>query len=190
MNLKNKKIIILGDSISDNRGSVYKPKPTFYCEMIQKDYNATIYNHAIGGATVCFSYERAYMGNIFATNVVRQKETIEDIKKSDICFFMIGTNDFTCKVEIGNKNDIDDNNYLTKESFVGGYYDVINNIRKHNKNIKIYCFSLFKSSWGYCPNYEAKENVIYAKKRDELNQIIKDICQEFNLIYVDVYNNL
>ena len=182
--LKNKTFTVLGDSISDIGVTAYPDnRPTFWCEMLRDRLNMKLYDFAISGscAGFCKNQEanigKDYTNYIQGSNVVNKSEVKDAVAKSDYVFLYFGNNDVTYDTNIGEYNDINDNNYKDVESFKGSYTYIINKIKSYNPNVKIVCLSLSYSTWG-----------IGRTTRSELADIVGDIASYNNVKYINIYH--
>lgn len=186
--LINKSVTIFGDSISDNSVTAYETnRPNFWVEMLNSTLKmANVYNYAKSGSTIGYSISREKNYNYDFYGTFKVNEATEDLKKSEYAFIFFGANDFCVKETLGNKDDINDNNYRKTESFIGAYYYVIRKIYEANPNIEIVCLSCSYSSWGFVDNYDESTN--YAKTRKEMNSIIQSIALDNNASFINVYD--
>lgn len=182
--LKNKTFTVLGDSISDINVTAYPDnRPTFWCEMLRDRLNMKLYDFAISGSCAGFLKQQSdtigkdYANYIQGSNVVNKEEVKTAVSKSDYVFLYFGNNDVTYNTNIGDYNDINDDNYKDVESFKGAYTYIINKIKSYNPNVKIVCLSLSYSTWG-----------IGKTTRSELADIVGDIASYNNVKYINIYH--
>lgn len=182
--LKDKTFTVLGDSISDISVTAYPDKrPTFWCEMLRDRLNMKLYDFAISGSCAGFLKQQSdtigkdYANYIQGSNVVNKEEVKNAVSKSDYVFLYFGNNDVTYDTNIGDFNDINDENYKDVESFKGAYTYIINKIKSYNPNVKIVCLSLSYSTWG-----------IGKTTRSELADIVGDIAKYNNVKYINIYH--
>ncbi len=182
--LKNKTFTVLGDSISDINVTAYPDKrPTFWCEMLRDRLNMKLYDFAISGSCAGLCKQQSnnigkdYANYIQGSNVVNKTEVMDAVAKSDYVFLYFGNNDVTYDTNIGDYNDINDDNYKDVESFKGAYTYIINKIKSYNPNVKIVCLSLSYSTWG-----------IGKTTRSELADIVGDIASFNNVKYINIYH--
>lgn len=182
--LKNKTFTVLGDSISDINVTAYPDnRPTFWCEMLRDRLNMKLYDFAISGSCAGFLKQQSdtigkdYANYIQGSNVVNKEEVKTVVSKSDYVFLYFGNNDVTYNTNIGDYNDINDDNYKDVESFKGAYTYIINKIKSYNPNVKIVCLSLSYSTWG-----------IGKTTRSELADIVGDIASYNNVKYINIYH--
>ena len=182
--LKNKTFTVLGDSISDINVTAYPDnRPTFWCEMLRDRLNMKLYDFAISGSCAGFLKQQSdtigkdYANYIQGSNVVNKEEVKNAVSKSDYVFLYFGNNDVTYNTNIGDYNDINDDNYNDVESFKGAYTYIINKIKSYNPNVKIVCLSLSYSTWG-----------IGKTTRSELADIVGDIASYNNVKYINIYH--
>ena len=116
--LKNKTFTVLGDSISDINVTAYPDnRPTFWCEMLRDRLNMKLYDFAISGSCAGFLKQQSntigkdYANYIQGSNVVNKEEVKNAVSKSDYVFLYFGNNDVTYNTNIGDYNDINDDNY-------------------------------------------------------------------------------
>ena len=194
-NLYGKSFAIFGDSISDVTVSAYpsyeRPdlqRAYFWCEQLRDKYNMTMYDYAVNGGTVGYCQGLMNLGAPFSkvgNYVVNQPQCLEDVAKSDYAFIYFGNNDASYGCRIGEIGEVDDGNYRNKESFKGSYSYLIDKIRSANPDIKIVCLSLSHSTWKINPT---NPDVEYAKTRQELCDVVKDIAEAKECKYINIFD--
>lgn len=184
LNLSGKTFSVFGDSISDINHTAYPTnRPTFWCEMLAKQYEMTMYNHAISGSTTGYckgliDRDPVNFIKIVGTYLINQDNVKQQVAESDYVFIYFGNNDATYSCNIGEIGDVNDDNYLTYESFKGSYSYLISKIREINPNAKIVCMSLTPSTWGE-PAYT----------RQHLSDVVKELADELNCKYAHIYDS-
>ena len=177
--LHKKTFTVFGASNSDITviPSSYTQRQKLWCEQLAERFDMTMYNYAKSGATA--GYCEGLVGknpgriSIVGTYVVNRQEIIEGIKNSDYVFFNFGGNDTSYSCKIGEVGEVNEENYLTKESFKGSYSYMIDKVRSINPNIKVVCMGMTPSTWA-APTYS----------RPYMDGIIQDLAQEKNCKYV------
>lgn len=180
---------VLGDSISDINviPNDYSPnKQNYWCEQLVDKANMTMYNFAISGSTtgVCDKQSYDQKTSIMGTAVVRKSEVKEAIKKSQYVFIYLGNNDISFGTHLGNIGEINDSNYLSKESFKGAYSDIISHIKQYNPRARIVCLSLSPSTWGIGSKDASKTQ---ATSRAHMSSIIGEIADEMGCKYINIH---
>ncbi len=187
-NLYGKSFTVFGDSISEISYSNYKEWPDFWCDQLVSKYEMTMYNYAIGGATIGYCRGNESHKTIVGTYVIKNNmEARKNLEKSDYAFIYFGNNDFSYRCIIGELGDVNDENYGTKESFKGSYSYLIDEIRKCNPTIKIVCLSLSYSTWPLSNNISTPEGQ-YCKTRSDMRYVVKEIAEAKNCKYIDVFD--
>ena len=177
--LHEKSFTVFGASNSDItvKPSSYEQRQTLWCEQLVSRYDMTMYNYAKSGSTA--GYCKGFLGNnseritIVGTYIINQKKIIDSIENSDYVFFNFGGNDTTYSCELGEVGEVNEDNYLQKESFKGSYSYMIDKVRSINPNIKVICKGMTPSTWA-APTYS----------RVYMDEIIKEIAQEKKCKYV------
>lgn len=109
----------------------------------------------------------------------RTKDILEQLRKMVYQYnptkviLLIGTNDY-----------LDD---LSPDEVASNIKEIVQEIHKHRKNTEIYIESI------YPINKNLKKEMVANRDNEkiiETNNKIKDICQENNLTYIDMYNEL
>ena len=189
-----KSFTVFGDSISDNSVTAYpENKPTFWSERLEKQYNMTGYNYASSGGTCGYTrklVERVgFQDHLMITFQIDNKKAIEAVKQSDYVFIFIGTNDATYGANLGNYNDVNDDNKRTTESFRGSYTYVIQKIRELNPKAKIISIGVTYTTWQASANpTDAPANYTYAKTKEEMDGVVQDIAAYNKIKYVHTYD--
>ena len=183
--LANKSFAVFGSSSSDPSASAYEQRQYFWCEQIQDMANMTMYNHAKSGGIAGYIASKPNLMSISATTKINNSIVLKDIEKCDFAFLLLGGNDYTYKSEIGSCGDVNDENYQTKESFKGAYSYIIDKILATNPNTKIICLSITASTWEYGTIDNSKN---HAKTRQELANITKDVANEKNVKFINLYD--
>lgn len=184
--LHKKSFAVFGASNSDITiiPSSYTQRQTLWCEQLVVRFDMTMYNYAKSGATA--GYCEGLVGknpgriNIVGTYIINQKNVIEGIENSDYVFLNFGGNDTSYSCIIGEIGEVNQDNYLTKESFKGSYSYIIDKIRSINPNTKIVCMGMTPSTWA-APTYS----------RPYMDEVIKELAQEKNckyLYFLDAWN--
>lgn len=177
--LHEKSFTVFGASNSDItvKPASYDQRQTLWCEQLVSRYDMTMYNYAKSGSTAgyCNSLIKNDPGaiTIVGTYVINKKEIINSIENSDYVFFNFGGNDTTYSCEIGKIGEVNEENYLTKESFKGSYSYMIDKVRDINPNIKVVCMGMTPSTWK-APTYS----------RAFMDETIKEIANEKKCKYV------
>ena len=177
--LHEKSFTVFGASNSDItvKPASYDQRQTLWCEQLVSRYDMTMYNYAKSGSTAgyCNSLIKNDPGaiTIVGTYVINKKEIINSIENSEYVFFNFGGNDTTYSCEIGNIGEVNEENYLTKESFKGSYSYMIDKVRDINPNIKVVCMGMTPSTWK-APTYS----------RAFMDETIKEIANEKKCKYV------
>ena len=179
--LYGKTFTILGASASDTTVTAYPDnRPTFWCEMLENKLNMTVHNFAKSGSTIGYCrglFDKGDYSQIIACSVINNTKTKEAIENSDYVFLNLGNNDGSYGCNLGDYDDVNDDNYLTCESLKGSYSYLLKKIYSYNPNVRIVVLGNAYSSW-YMGPYEKNtyENYTYAKNRDELSTILEDIA--------------
>lgn len=177
--LHEKSFTVFGASNSDITvtPASYDQRQTLWCEQLVERFDMTMYNYAKSGSTA--GYCDGLVGknpgriSIVGTYIINQKNVIEGIENSDYVFFNFGGNDTSYSCEIGNIGEVNDDNYLSKESFKGSYSYLIDKVRDINPNIKVICMGMTPSTWA-APTYS----------RPYMDSVIQELAQEKNCKYV------
>ena len=177
--LHEKSFTVFGASNSDITvtPASYDQRQTLWCEQLVERFDMTMYNYAKSGSTA--GYCDGLVGknpgriSIVGTYIINQKIVIDGIENSDYVFFNFGGNDTTYSCEIGNIGEVNDDNYLSKESFKGSYSYMIDKVRDINPNIKVVCMGMTPSTWA-APTYS----------RPYMDETIKEIANEKKCKYV------
>ena len=177
--LHKKSFAVFGASNSDITvtPASYDKRQTLWCEQLVERFDMTMYNYAKSGSTA--GYCDGLVGknpgriSIVGTYIINQKNVIEGIENSEYVFFNFGGNDTSYSCEIGNIGEVNDDNYLSKESFKGSYSYLIDKVRDINPNIKVVCMGMTPSTWA-APTYS----------RSYMDGIIQELAQEKNCKYV------
>ena len=183
LQLEGKTFTVFGDSISDVSVTAYPDnRPEFWCEMLVNQYNMTMHNYAVSGSTTGYCkglIDRAYeFIKLVGTYKINQQEVKDAVAASDYVFIYFGNNDATYSCNIGEIGDVNDENYLTHESFKGSYSYLIQKIREVNPSVKIVCMSLSPSTWGE-PAYT----------RQHLSDVVKELADELSCKYAHIYDS-
>lgn len=181
---------VLGDSISDVNviPDIYNNvKQNYWCQQLVDKADMTMYNFAISGSTTGICENQNYDGktSIMGTAVVRKSEVKEAVKKSQYVFIYLGNNDISYGTNIGSIGEINDSNYLTKESFKGAYSDIISHIRQYNPQARIVCLSLSPSTWGIGSK---DSNKTQATSRAHMSTIISSIADEMDCKFINIHD--
>ena len=181
--LEGKTFTVFGDSISDVSVTAYPDnRPTFWCEMLASQYNMTMHNYAVSGSTTGYCKELIDRASAFiklvGTYKINEQEVKDAVAASDYIFIYFGNNDASYSCNIGEIGDVNDENYLTYESFKGSYSYLISKIREVNPSVKIICMSLSPSTWGE-PAYT----------RQYLSDVVKELAGELSCKYAHIYDS-
>lgn len=176
--LHEKSFTVFGASNSDITvtPASYDQRQTLWCEQLVERFDMTMYNYAKSGSTA--GYCDGLVGknpgriSIVGTYIINQKNVIDGIENSEYVFFNFGGNDTSYSCEIGNIGEVNEENYLTKESFKGSYSYMIDKVRSINPNTKIVCMGMTPSTWA-APTYS----------RPYMDEVIKELAQEKNCKY-------
>lgn len=86
-------------------------------------------------------------------------------------------------------NDIRDN--ISDEEIIDNIKNIINGIRKNRKNAEICIQSIYPINRDVDTDYwKDVNNEYYNKHIIKLNKLIKNLCKEENITYIDVYSKL
>lgn len=181
--LEGKTFTVFGDSISDISVTAYPDnRPEFWCEMLASQYNMTMHNYAVSGSTTGYCKglidRAAEFIKLVGTYKINQQEVKDAVASSDYVFIYFGNNDATYSCNIGEIGDVNDENYMTYESFKGSYSYLISKIREVNPSVKIVCMSLSPSTWGE-PAYT----------RQHLSDMVKELADELSCKYAHIYDS-
>ena len=184
-------VTVFGTSISDNSVTAYPDnKPTFWTEMLKDRCELkNMFNHAVSGSTVGYSKSLDNIGcaSISATFKIQEREVKKHVEESDYVFIFTGANDYIRNVDVGDFDDIDDENFYSYESFTGSYNYLIHKIKEINDSARIICMSTIPSTWGKeSPSYPNPGTTFTNRK--ELNDRIKELADRNGLLYVYMYD--
>ena len=202
--LKNKKISILGDSISTfegysndiNSNTTIGNNRVYYGGVDHTgfnyivDVNNTWWKMMLDDASLKLVVNNSWSGSLVLDSRIqacgyasRSNNLHNDItnERPDIILIYLGTNDACNHIEIGEYDKDNINEFIKSKNaptnFIEAYALMINNIISNYKDAKIYCMSLLPFI-----NLTEKENKQY-------NQVIYDIVNHFNLDVIDLYHN-
>lgn len=191
-----KKFTVMGASNSDLKarpmaeGYDTAKGPKFWCLNLEEDCYMTHYNHAKGGSTSTYQSDLiagspSYIDFIGVAKI-NQQAVIDSITNSDYLFFNFGGNEFNLRTEIGQIGDVNDKNYLTKESILGAFSYMIDKAYSYNPDIRIVILSLSTthSKHNFKYNHPTKN---HAKTRIELNGYLKTLAEQKNVKFINIY---
>ncbi|MBR6949547.1 MAG: hypothetical protein IKH54_05105 [Bacilli bacterium] len=110
------------------------------------------------------------------TDILKEMDTLVYQYNPTSVFILIGTNDFITETGDGQEKEVEDN--IVK---------IVNNIKKHRKNTKIYIQSI------YPVNKSVNENSVADRDNEEIqevNKFLKTYCEENKYTYIDMYKYL
>lgn len=115
-------------------------------------------------------------GNITQDLIDRIETDLYDYNPSTV-IILIGTNDIRANI--------------SDEEIIDNIKDIINDIRKNRKNARIYIQSIYPINRDVDKEYWKDVNSEYNNKHIiKLNKLIKNLCKEENITYIDVYSKL
>lgn len=152
-----KSISFIGDSITEN---------SLYPEIVKSELGLTSNeNYGIGGSTYCLRYNE--YDDLYVPLINRWQE----VEKSDTFFILMGTNDYSSQVPLGEANSTD------KGEFNGCLNIIINGLQEKYPNSQIIISTLLK-----------RRNDNLPITLTDYNNVIKKKAKEFNLVLFDGYN--
>lgn len=115
-------------------------------------------------------------GNITKDLLDRSENDLYDYNPSKV-IILIGTNDIRANI--------------SDEEIVDNIKNIINGIRKNRKNAEIYIQSIYPINRDVDKEYWKDVKSEYNNKHIiKLNKLIKNLCKEENITYIDVYSKL
>lgn len=215
-NLKNKKVVIFGDSITDgclldpnsfNNGFNYKDtfftKLCLYAKTSSNPLDLTNINFACSGTTISYGlrHEFGISGVERVSSTIpfydgeRIKNVSSNLKNTDICFIFYGTNDFS--VDVIAKNKKERGNPCIKEctSIYSSFNYMIRTLKRINRKIKIIVLSpLYRATLDPQISYIDNENDLLNNKINvkfsEYLKNIEEVCKKNKVRYVNWFHLL
>lgn len=115
-------------------------------------------------------------GNITKDLLDRIETDLYDYNPSKV-IILIGTNDIRANI--------------SDEDIIDNIKNIVNGIRKNRKNAEIYIQSIYPINRDVDKEYWKDVNSEYYNKHIiKLNKLIKNLCKEENITYIDVYSKL
>lgn len=196
---KDKKISILGDSISTFDGVSVPDGASFYdtnnklasnviavCDtwwgqVINKLQAELLINNSISGSTVTF--HPSYEIQSYGCSDERTSSLCKDGITPDVIIIYLGTNDWGSGVKI-----FDENNPNDLTVFFNAYTRMLKKIKQNYPDAEIWCVTLGKSICSKKSNFEFP---CYIKGRhiEEYCKAIKRCAKENNCFVVDLFDN-
>lgn len=171
-NLKDKKIVWLGDSlVYGDTGLVYPTRVTTPIPArFAKITGANCVNAAANGA-----HATTYLSN--GNDLKNQLETT-DLTDADYVILEFGTNDFNEGTAIGDVDSTDWN------CLCGAYNNAINHIYSINQNAIVIVLGLFPSHKYFSGSYNTRKANIY-----DIDEGLRAICRHRHVRYIDMLHN-
>ena len=174
--LKNKKVLVFGDSIMNGSGNFEYGVG----EFLQRDYGITLYKYCVGGARVGYKEGKSWV-------VEQVRQAIADGVKPDLILFNGFTNDChqanmigACDIPLGEiKSEVTDLFDVKKENtnFSDCFQSVVKALKEHFPNSKY----LFVRPHRMGKRGE-KEQIIYGERAVEL-------CKKWEIPVCDLYRD-
>lgn len=177
MNLKNKRIVFLGDSITEGCGTTSESHA--YHQLMKKEYELDLAcNCGIGGTRIAQLYKPTYEASRFDLYFALRAQTMP--KDADIVVVFGGTNDYGCEdgVEIGVPSST--NNY----TFNGALNNLIIQLKKDYPKSSIVLLTPLHRT-----NEEISINGTGHILKDYSNAII-DAAKRHNVYLIDLFNEI
>lgn len=192
--LQNKTVTIFGASVSDPAIKPYSDDFVGWYMTLETRYHMTVNNFAKSGSTVgfCRGLGSSHT-SIMADTLINLYKCKTAVENSDFVFLNLGNNDGTQGCNIGDYDDVNDDNYLVTESLKGSYAYLLRKIYSYNPNVKIVALGPAYSTWTITPySNNEMENYTYAKTRKQLSDVIKDVAEHENIKFIpliDLWDN-
>ena len=176
--LQGKRVHLFGDGICYGLGSTDIPKLS-YPALLTSKYGITIYNHALGDATVGV-YGDDYLEE---RSVIKQIENAE-ISNGDIAIIFAGSNDY--KSGIAKIGETEDNNDYT---FKGAVNKCIELLMTKNPLIKILIITpLFRARLNADDLRNSDDTLINEMTLRDYSNAIKDVCDYNHIPCLDLHS--
>ena len=150
-------------------------------------------NYAIGGTTGTYMYEGSNIYKEYATNkvaidgvrVVKNAYDLGELQNLDYVFIAYGHNDqyFQAPLNADGDDQYDLNSFASCHSFKGSYRYMINTLKLANPNVRIIILGCTYSEYDFSNPSRYGSTYKYA----DYIQAMKEIAEEFNLTYIDLW---
>ncbi len=186
MEIKGKKIIFLGDSITEGAGASSVEKR--YTDLVAKKTGATVYNHGVGGTRIANQKNKTADTYSELDFCVRAKNMEKD---ADVIFVFGGTNDYGHgDAELGQMSD------RTNDTFYGALHQLYTYLNEtYPKAQKVIMTPLHR-----CGEENPQGDLIYYKNRGlpfrtngaplkTYVEIIREVAEYYSFPVLDLFKN-
>ena len=175
MELKGKKVVILGDSITEGVGA--SKQENRYTDVFARISGAKVYNYGIGGTRI--APERDDRGEIWDRDFVRRADETE--KDADAVVIFGGTNDFGHgDAPLGHCGD------TTAETFYGAVYVLFKKMIERSPMAQ---FVIMTPLHRMSEDVEINERGLRCEKLKRYVDAIKEVAEYFSLPVLDLWTN-